>query len=128
MWQRRRYLAVEVFLNTFSTFHLYSGGGEEGMYCQQIAWKRLKSAFGNKSICVMGIISYPQFALQLLSNRNFFNVWEHFRFSLFLIINIFNIEKDFRLFSQKIVFIFQKHRFYTTKDDVLEGKSYVFAT
>ena len=70
----------------------------------------------------MGIISYPQFALQLLSNRNFFNVCEHFRFSLFLTINIFNLEKDFRLFSQKIVFIFQKHRFWHSKAMLLKNK------
>ena len=47
---------------TFSTFHLYSGGGEEEMYLSADSVKRAKSAFGNKSICAMGIISYPEFA------------------------------------------------------------------
>ncbi|EKX98887.1 hypothetical protein HMPREF9151_01842 [Hoylesella saccharolytica F0055] len=32
-----------------------------GCTSQQIARKRLKSTFLNKSICAMGIISYPEF-------------------------------------------------------------------
>ena len=103
---------------TFSPFQPFTsipGEVRRGCTSQEIAWKRLKSAFGNKSIGGMGIISYPQFALQLLSNRNFFNVWEHFRFSLFLTINIFNIEKDFRLFCPKIGLKIPKYRFCNPK-------------
>jgi len=32
------------------------------MYLSADSVKRAKSAFGNKSICAMGIISYPEFA------------------------------------------------------------------
>ena len=57
---------------------------------------------------------YP-FTFKLLSNRNFFNVWEHFWFSLLLTINIFNLEKDFRLFGQKIGLKIPKYRFCNPK-------------
>ena len=63
--------------------------------------------------------SFYFLTFELLSVCYFFNVWEHFWFSLFLTINISNIEKDFRLFCQKIVFIFQKHRFYDLKAKLL---------
>jgi len=50
-------------LFTFSTFHLFTFSPlSRGMYLSADSVKRLKSAFGNKSIGAMGIISYPELA------------------------------------------------------------------
>ena len=46
----------------FQSFTFISVEVRRGSTCQQIARKRLKSAFGNKSICAMAIISYPELA------------------------------------------------------------------
>jgi hypothetical protein len=45
------------------------------MYLSVNSVKRLKSAFGNKSICAMGIISYPELAyiLYLKEVRDIFH-------------------------------------------------------
>ena len=49
---------------TFSPFHPFTfiPGEVRGMYLSADSVKRAKSVFGNKSICAMGIISYPEFA------------------------------------------------------------------
>ena len=52
-----------------------------------------------------------QFILHLVTIYYFFNLLLHLGFSLFLTINIFNLEKVFRLFGQKIALKKQKHRF-----------------
>jgi len=46
------------FVFYFFTFSPLS----RGMYLSADSVKRLKGAFGNKSICAMGIISYPELA------------------------------------------------------------------
>ena len=48
-------------LFTFSPFTFIPGEVRSGCTCQHSV-KRLKSAFGNKSICAMGITSYPELA------------------------------------------------------------------
>ena len=70
-------------LFTFSTFHLFTfsplsrGEVMRGCTCRQNVTisriylaadsvKRLKRVLGNKSICAMGIISYPEFAHTLI--------------------------------------------------------------
>ncbi len=48
---------------------------------------------------------YP-FTFKLLTNRKFFNIREHFRFSFFVTNHFLQIEKNFLLFGQKIDLIF----------------------
>ena len=56
-----RFLLFHLF--TFSPFQPFTFSPlSRGMYLSADSVKRLKGAFGNKSICAMGIISYPELA------------------------------------------------------------------
>jgi len=70
---RENSIVVKEKLNTFLTFTKGRLGGDVSL---RDSVKRLKSAFGNKSICAMGIISYPELAYFPLGFRSLKEVRE----------------------------------------------------
>ena len=81
-------------------------------------------------VVVLAILSpFLLFSLspfQLLSICYFFNLWEHFLFSLFFTSCFSNLAKYFRLFGQISAFKIQKQRFWVAKAMLLACKTSSF--